>query len=283
MFDEIKDFFKGVIERFSSPLLGSFVVAWLLINYEIPVTLIFYKQEDLLRYGYLSYIDVIWSHSSWYNFFWKPLLPTSIYVFVFPWIKAGIAIFDAWTKKYQSIWVQNVAQGQVVEISKFMELRDEWKKERERLEKLYKEETANMNEIARLNGDLDEERTKNQTLISYQERLLKPFSDTFFNGSWVLSFTTGDDGFLCDVVIMSNTWSITRREVENSTVKLRVISRSISLLPEQRIILFFDGNQAIRGSNSTVLSKFISFNTSDFQANLEFNGSTDGAVVTLSR
>jgi hypothetical protein len=37
MTDKVADFFKDVKERFSSPLFSSFIIAWLIINWKVPV------------------------------------------------------------------------------------------------------------------------------------------------------------------------------------------------------------------------------------------------------
>lgn len=79
--DTLKDFISDIKERISNPFISSFIIAWIFRNYPIIITLIFYKQSDLNRDHYTSYIDVIQKNYSENHMLWFPLVVAITYTF----------------------------------------------------------------------------------------------------------------------------------------------------------------------------------------------------------
>lgn len=94
--DTLKDFFSDLKERISNPFVSSFVIGWMVFNYPIIVTLIFYKQSELKLDGYTSYLNMIQSFLNNTSMFWYPLLVAFIYTFLVPFFKSGVRIFNSW-------------------------------------------------------------------------------------------------------------------------------------------------------------------------------------------
>lgn len=90
--DTIKELWNELKERVTNPFYGSFVISWLLINYPIPITLIFYKQENL-RPEYTSFLDVITKNIDGWNMIYVPLLIAMLYTFAFPYFKSYVKVY----------------------------------------------------------------------------------------------------------------------------------------------------------------------------------------------
>lgn len=81
--ETLKDIFKDIKDRVSSPFFSSFVISWLIFNYPVVIALVFYKQQELKVDGYKSYLDLI--HKSWdsNHMIWHPLLAAMLYTLLF--------------------------------------------------------------------------------------------------------------------------------------------------------------------------------------------------------
>jgi len=55
--DKVSDLFKELKDRINNPLVISFVVSWVFLNWRIFVGLFFYKSNELDVDKYKSYID----------------------------------------------------------------------------------------------------------------------------------------------------------------------------------------------------------------------------------
>lgn len=115
--DSLKDFFKSLGERISNPLIFSFVIAWLAINWEVPVALLFYKTEELKIDNHTSYIELIKSLRNWWDFLLWPLFIALGYTFIFPFVKSTIVLFNEWLLKEQTNRALNLTKDASVPIS----------------------------------------------------------------------------------------------------------------------------------------------------------------------
>src|SRR5690606_4964283 len=88
--DQVKSFFETFKERISNPLISSFIIAWLVVNWKITIGLLFYNIAELNRDGYISYIDLISKNSCAINTFVIPLAWSLFYTFIYPRIKGRI-------------------------------------------------------------------------------------------------------------------------------------------------------------------------------------------------
>ena len=190
MLDDVKDFVKSFTDRFSSPLFGSFVISWLIINYEIPITLFFYKQNELMLDGYPSYLHVIWQQSSLWKFGILPIALALAYVIGYPFIKNGISILHAKADAWGGNWVIKATKGQKIDISKFLTLREELRSARLRVDELYEQDSGNILEISSLR-----ERSKElEGIIEIKDQevssLKEPTDPKFLYGLWDFKLNT---------------------------------------------------------------------------------------------
>lgn len=93
--ETIREFFDDIKGRLSSPILGGFLISWIIFNWKIVIVLVFYKQEDLSLDNYVSYLDFINKHIDiWLNLI-LPFSAAFLYTFMFPHIKAYIKEYQA--------------------------------------------------------------------------------------------------------------------------------------------------------------------------------------------
>lgn len=152
--EAITDFFKEIKSRLSNPLLGSFAISWLVINWKIPVGLIGYKQADLKVDGYNSYIDLINVNASCWLYFWKPFIWAVIYTFGFPVLKMGITAFLNGVKKRSDNWNTKILKDYYVPMNKFVKQKELYKELAQKLQDIYVEDGAISEENTRLKGEM---------------------------------------------------------------------------------------------------------------------------------
>lgn len=160
---------KAVRERISSPLYGTFLIAWLLFNWKVAYLTIFVDGEILLELGQVNKLDYILSLYEFSNFKYIALsifqlaIGPAISVFLYFWVLSHVA--DRIIKKDRSI------------------------KNRRRISEIKEEEEVKEAELSLLNvkGDVQEKSSEVQKLSSkewekeYQEiKKTKHFQHDFW-------------------------------------------------------------------------------------------------------
>lgn len=90
MLKEILPSFKKSFEdRLSNPILGTFGIAWLIVNWRLLAILLFSNKsiEDKIDSIGLNYAD-------WHFLLLYPLLFTVVYLVIFPWLLLGIQLLQ---------------------------------------------------------------------------------------------------------------------------------------------------------------------------------------------
>jgi len=77
--DTLKDFWKDIKDRISTPFFSSFVISWIIFNYPIVIALLFYKQSELKVDGYSSYLNMIKSCYDSRYMIKYPLIAAALY------------------------------------------------------------------------------------------------------------------------------------------------------------------------------------------------------------
>ncbi|RQO32631.1 hypothetical protein DBR32_03295 [Taibaiella sp. KBW10] len=151
--EAITDFFKEIRSRLSNPLLASFAISWLVINWQVPVGLIGYKQIDLKIDGYKSYIDLINLNASYWLYFWKPLIWSCAYTFGFPLIKMCITAFLNGVKKRSDNWNTKILKNYYVPMQIYVKEKERYQKAAAQLTEIYLKDS----EIIQKNTELQTE------------------------------------------------------------------------------------------------------------------------------
>jgi hypothetical protein len=154
--EKITDFFKEIKERLSNPFISSFLISWMVVNWNLVVALMFYNREDFKLIGKKGFIDYAQGFTDDSDLFWTPLTIALGYTFVFPFLRNIILASQAWFKRWGSQWNRRVSKGNLIDIRKYMELRDEYKTRNEQLIKLVEEESETTNKNAKLQTEIIE-------------------------------------------------------------------------------------------------------------------------------
>lgn len=83
--DQLKSFGMLIRERLSSPFIFSFMIAWLLLNWEIPIAILFMNQNELLGGNYLSFISDQLQNEK--KSLYQPLKYALGYTIIYPFLK----------------------------------------------------------------------------------------------------------------------------------------------------------------------------------------------------
>jgi hypothetical protein len=91
--EKVKDILDSIGERLKSPLIFSFFISWLIINWRVIVCLFWFDRAILLSEGYNSQVEYIESKLNVWKSFILPLGGALIYIFGYPYIRNAIAVF----------------------------------------------------------------------------------------------------------------------------------------------------------------------------------------------
>lgn len=154
--DTFKDFFSDLKERISNPFISSFMIGWIIFNYPIIVTLIFYKQSEIKLDGYTSYLNMIQSYLNENSMFWYPLFVALIYTFLVPFFKSGIRIFNSWMLTSTDGIIYKMTKNKVVSVEIHTKVSSDLEEVKSRYVNLIANESNYKNEIDNLNSRIIE-------------------------------------------------------------------------------------------------------------------------------
>lgn len=200
MKENLSDLFKDFKERLSSPFFSSFIIAWLIINWKIPVALFFYKQEELKVDNFKSYIDLIQRDINNLNGWILPTVSALLYCFVFPFIRNWIVAAQAYYKASGSRMELKYSSDGKVSISKYISLRKNLTDRTEMLEAELKNETNSQKEYEQLKTDKLAAQQQVHTLNSQLNLWLR--NSSLINGMW--NFSIPNDTSIRKIVITIN-------------------------------------------------------------------------------
>jgi hypothetical protein len=96
--DKVNSFLDNIKERLTNPLFFSFLIAWILYNWDVTLALLWYDppKTDKGHYDLIKYVS---GHTSWWLSIWKPLLSAIAYTVLHPIFKQGIRLLNAWIER----------------------------------------------------------------------------------------------------------------------------------------------------------------------------------------
>lgn len=233
--EQFKDFFADLKERASSPLISSFIISWLLINWPITVGLVLYKQQDLKADGFNSYYELIKGYSNWTYTALIPFLFACAYTFAFPYVKAWIKLLNAKIEANNETEILSATSAGSMPVQKYVELRKSNEVLTSELKELIvsqsdfqKDREEFITQIAELNtmtnkltSTLEEERIK-------QDRLLTNYlyHDSQFNGMWEVDIKVNNRHIKEKWYIIDSKVTVVGNERKTYTIINVLINRS---------------------------------------------------------
>lgn len=147
--------FKPFVDRFSQPIILSFIVAWIFWNWKIPLGLIWYDKESISLLGYTSYEDLIAKNSNIvYNF-----IGPVITAFLYPLVILIANNFTALIRKLDIKLLHLISKGSIVPWELYhnvLKISDEREKSISRFVAQETELTSKLSSEVTLNEELDE-------------------------------------------------------------------------------------------------------------------------------
>lgn len=206
MEEKIKDIFSNLKDRLSNPLIFSFLCSWLVLNWKIPVALLWYDKSQFSGCGCHTIFDFIdWQWKS-HGTFWIPFFIAIGYTLAIPFVKNSIRIISAHAQKWGENEEIKALEGGKIGIDKYLMLREDYKKRIDNLEKIANEEKKYIDENATLVNDLNKVRDDINKMTIESNRLISNISDlSILNGTWRFSKSkslTYENGELAEVVTL---------------------------------------------------------------------------------
>lgn len=131
MQDIIDSLRANINERLNSPLMGAYIVSWLVFNFRVPMIIfsdlpVFKRIDEVQLYLYGSYESVI-------EAFLYPFVAASLFVLVYPLLSLGATVWTHLTQNWTAKAQQVVLRKRVVLQEKLDQALDEWEQERQSL------------------------------------------------------------------------------------------------------------------------------------------------------
>jgi hypothetical protein len=169
-------------------LLFSFLLSWLVFNWQIVLALLWYNTETIAGEGY-TLLEFVRENTNWQNSFWLPLLFAIVYTLAAPVVKNLINAFNAWNSKWGENWNLRISKGAKVPMEKFLALRENFQKRSAILEDAISKESTTLSELEEARTDLLQARDEQNRLASDVSNLRKVVDNIhrsdILNGPWI--------------------------------------------------------------------------------------------------
>lgn len=189
--EHITAMFGNIRERISNPLIFSYLVAWLLYNWEVAVSILWLDAKEIQVLGYPTLIDLIRSNTNQSDSYVCPLLYAIAYTIFMPFIRNVLNWFYAWATKWGNDWYFSASKDSKVATSKYIELTNLYKKRSDELEKLINEENQVNQDLANSRAEAAQMIKERASLIEVNNGLedfyQKLYEAAFLNGLWKVS------------------------------------------------------------------------------------------------
>jgi hypothetical protein len=186
--DRIQDFLKELKARFSSPFFSSLILAWLIINWRVPIALIFYKLPELEKDEHSSYIDLIVKEVTVYSGIVYPIISAVCYTLIAPLLKNAIQALNAYLDAKGMDWTLTLSKRGKISVERYIQLRASYKAQEESLLKVYEDESKYLQMNNVLRGKMEEFRDKFENMNANYERLRACSEIRSYNGQWELTY-----------------------------------------------------------------------------------------------
>lgn len=188
------EFLNNIKERFTNPLIFSFLCSWSVFNWEIVISLFRYDPNQIVNEGSRSLYQFISTKLDRPHSFCYPLLFAMSYTILSPIVRNLIQALHAWAFQWGNKWSLKLAESGKIGIEKYIQLREDWKKRTVLLEKVIADENKYKQDYDKMNTELLETKVKlnevQQKEIEYSTFIQHLYDIRILDGSWVNSYET---------------------------------------------------------------------------------------------
>jgi len=219
--EKLSDFFKSIRERITNPIVFSFILSWLVWNWEVTLLLIYADSAS----------SIIASIDKKKIFFWPPVLFAISYTILSPLIKNLVRAFQTWCTKWGENWNLGISKEQNVPISKVLYISEEYAKKSKILEDIIKDRNKTIEDFDKEHTKLLLEQQKSAGLIEQNNAISNELS--VLKSQMLNAF---------NVNILNGTWECTtlKESGEKITEELHINGGQISVLEFNQVVPIFD-------------------------------------------
>ncbi len=163
--EKLSGIFDNIKDRISNPLIFSFIVSWIFINWRISVALLWYDSTKA-SFGSTSLIDYIGSQINTYESFGLPFGFAILYTFSSPIVKNGITAFYTLTNKWGDRWRLNISKGSKIPFEKYLTLHESLIKKALQLQDIIEKENVTAISLQETQNTLLDERQEHRKLLN---------------------------------------------------------------------------------------------------------------------
>ena len=148
--DKISEIINNIKDRLANPLIFSFLISFLIFNWEISISLFWYDKSQFEAEGCRSIFEFIafkWYEKGSVLF---PFLFSIGYTFLFPMVKNIIQAFQTWVLTWGENWNLQISKKGKVDMDKYLSLRSEYMSKLTELENVIKTESVYRDENQKL-------------------------------------------------------------------------------------------------------------------------------------
>lgn len=190
--DKILDFLKELKARASNPLISSFIISWLFVNWRILIGLIFYTNEQLKIDGYKSKIELIYLNYTRTNYLILPVILALAYTVLFPFVKNYVQAFNSWIHSWGSDLELKYAKKGKISVEKYLQLREIYSGRITELEKAIQVESTLFVENQELKAKITS-LSNDKFSLNEQLSFIKEKSTIIsYNGEWKMKYQNMD-------------------------------------------------------------------------------------------
>ncbi|WP_436486723.1 hypothetical protein [Chitinophaga sp. ARDCPP14] len=189
--EKITDFFYDLRDRTSNPLFVSFIIAWLVYNWKIPVVLTLYHLGDLQLEGYKSYVQYISGNLEPWRSFFTPFCYAVGYTLFFPPIRMFIMAFMTLIKTKSNSWNLEISKTGKISSAHFIKLRQKYIDQTKLVSDVIENESSAIQKLAEINDkvnvlqhDLSVQKQIHTELSGKIEAIDQYTTPSILNGYW---------------------------------------------------------------------------------------------------
>ena len=186
--DKITDFFKEIRSRFYSPFFSSFILAWIIINWRVPIALLFYKQSEWQAAEHTTYVGLIERRVTISSGILWPVISAVCYTLVAPLLKNLIQTLNAYLDAKGMDWTLTAAKKGKISVDRYIQLRASYKVQEDALLKIYEDESKYLVLNGALHQKVEENRNKFENMSAGFEQLRGYSEVRTYNGHWELTY-----------------------------------------------------------------------------------------------
>jgi hypothetical protein len=201
--ERISQVLDNLKDRLSSPLVFSFIASWLVINWEITVSLVWYDPPVNAK-GHNYLIESIRSHLNFCDSFVWPALFALAYTILAPLAKLLVSAFQTLVDKKSQNLNLKISEGTNIPLDKYLALDQTLQQRSDHLAKLIKEQNDNVKRVDTYRKRNEEYKEKEKRMEDELRRLRSVhdnlYDQSIMKGDWVCE-SIGDNGIRNKTII----------------------------------------------------------------------------------